>query len=613
MNWEVQTMQLKTSSYKKTWLKKNIFRFSPFWVLYTVCLLLGLFVLTGERDRFYFIMNLAGCARIMAVVNCGYALLTAQLLFGDLYDSRMCFGIHSLPMRREEIFSINVLSGFLFSLVPTGVMTLCALPLALGSTIPNAWTVPFLWFSAANLQYLFFFGLALVCVFCAGNRFSMAVIYGILNFGSVLLYLLVESLYLPLLPGVDCSFQWFRNLSPVVQISVTPLMIVERSYAEDPGSFALQGGSWIYLLTSAVLGVLLLLLALQMYRKRSLETAGEFISIKALGPVFLVLFALCGAMGLNLIAVVFFGADQKAAVALGFAAVGLIAGWFIGLMLMERTTKVFRKQAFLGMAILIGAVAFSLVLTGLDILGIRSWVPEPQEIEKVYMIPGYESYGEYWDNRENYALTEPRDLDQVTSVHGMAVEEGLTAKDAQWYNLPAYEAGEQREPQQTVRYTVPVSFEYHLKNGSVRRRTYFIYADGVAGQTAEYLFSRPGAVLRHPEVLDNVSPEGIWIYVHGIEIPQEDLTDEDIRSLMEALRMDCSEGSLAQLQEYHPVPVWQKGEMIVPSLILSVVLPAGEADTVDLYLDIYSDSTHTISWLQDRGVIQMVIDQHKNS
>ena len=101
-------MKSRTSSYKMTWLKKNIARFAPFWVLYILCLLLGLFVMSGRRDPFYLIMNLSGCARIMAVVNCGYALLTAQLLFGDLYDSRMCFGIHSLPMRREELYIYNV-------------------------------------------------------------------------------------------------------------------------------------------------------------------------------------------------------------------------------------------------------------------------------------------------------------------------------------------------------------------------------------------------------------------------------------------------------------------------------------------------------------------------
>ena len=84
MNWEVWIMKSRTSSCKMTWLKKNLVRFAPFWILYTVCLMLGLFLMSGSRDRFYFIMNLSGCARMMAAVNCGYALLTAQLLFGDL-------------------------------------------------------------------------------------------------------------------------------------------------------------------------------------------------------------------------------------------------------------------------------------------------------------------------------------------------------------------------------------------------------------------------------------------------------------------------------------------------------------------------------------------------
>ena len=184
-------MKLRTSSYKRTWFLKNITRFMPFWVLYTLCLLLGLVLLTGEREPCYFIMNLAACARVMAVVNLFYGLLTAELLFGDLFDSRMCSGLHSLPIRRTEIFRINILSGLLFSLVPTAIMTLFALPLAMGSRVPHAVQVPLYWFAAANLEYLFFFGLAVLSAMLAGNRFSAAVIYGILNFGSLLIYLMM--------------------------------------------------------------------------------------------------------------------------------------------------------------------------------------------------------------------------------------------------------------------------------------------------------------------------------------------------------------------------------------------------------------------------------------
>ena len=599
MSWEVQTMKSKTSSYKKTWLRKNLGRFMPFWVLYTLCLLLGLAMMSSSRDSFYYIMNLGECARIMAVVNCGYALLTAQLLFGDLYSSRMCYGIHALPLRREEMFSLNVLSGLLFSLAPTALMTLIALPMAIGSGVEKGALVPLLWFAAANLQYLFFFGLSLLCAFLAGNRFSMAVLYGILNFLSLLIYLLTESLYMPLLKGVMNPFEWFYLLCPVVKISSDPLILLERLQDNLPGTYEIQWTSWMYLLISAGMGILLLLLSLELYRKRSLETAGEFIAVKALKPVFSVLFAVFGAMGLNLIARMFFGYQEKTALAVSFAFIGLVAGWFVGLMLLERTSRVFQKKAFWGLGILLAVVSGSLLLTHLDVLHIASWVPRPEEVEKVYVIPGYQNYGEYWTNRESFALTKAEDLETVTSMHRLALGEDVGPEDVLWYYEP-------ETPGEEKRYTVPVSIQYNLKDGKIRRRFYYIYAEGEAGDLAEALYSREPAVLENPRILE-FRGFASYMNVNGHEVPMEYLAPEEIGQLMDAITQDCREGHMAQMQEFHPVPVWAEGDRVLPSLYLSVGAAEGPfSDSIGL--DVYSDSTHTLNWLRQRGILSEVIE-----
>ena len=599
-------MKSRTLSYKGTWLKKNITRFAPFWVLYTLCLLLGLAVLSNNRDGFYYMMNLSECARVMAVINCGYALLTAQLLFGDLYSSRMCYGIHALPMRRDEIFAMNLLSGLLFSLVPTALMTIFALPMAFGSGVVGAAAIPLLWFAAANLQYLFSFSLAVLCALIAGNRFSMAVIYGILNFLSLLLYLLVESLYMPLLPGVSNPFEWFRILCPVGKIAADPLILLTRTSQEIPGTFEIQAGSWSYLLLCAALGLLLLILALQMYRKRSLEAAGEFIAVKALQPVFLILFSLVAAMALNLVARMFFGSQEKTALAVSFSVVGLIAGWFVGLMLMEKTPRVFRKQTFAGVGILIAVVAASLLLTFIDIFHVASWVPDYQEVESVFMISGYQNFGEYWTERDNYRITEPEELATVVQMHGLAISEGLGPEDARWYYQSLPDAEDESYDPAEYRFTVPLSLEYHMKDGAVRRRFYYIYADGEAGTLAETLFSRPSMVLEDAALLESQEPAS-WIGLNGLQVEDKDLTAENTRDLLDAIQKDFRDGTLAQQQEFHPVPVYADGEIRIPGLYLSIGF--GSASGVgNLSLDVYSDSTHIMLWLQDHGLLQKVIE-----
>ena len=615
MSWEVWIMKSRTSSYKSTWLKKNILRFMPFWALYILCLFLGLAMMSGSRDGFYFLMSLAGCARFMAVVNCGYALLTAQLLFGDLYSSRMCFGIHSLPLRREEIFGINVLSGLLFSLVPTALMTLCALPLALGSNVVKGGWVPLLWFAAANLQYLFFFGLAVLCVFTAGNRFSMAVVYCILNFLSLLVYLLVDSVYIPLLPGVINPFEWFQKLCPVGSIAVEPLLILQRDGESQPGVYTIQRESWIYLLTCAALGVVLLAAALQLYRRRALETAGEFIAVRALRPVFLVMFSICGAMALNLVTNMFMGYGQNHFLTGCFAAIGLVVAWFVGLMLLEKTTRVFRKRTFLGICILFLTVTASLLLTWLDVFGVAAWVPQPEQVESVFLIPQYDSYGIYWTERDNYKMESPEDVEAVTKIHYLATQEKVTSEEVRiyydyYYDVGRYHDGGQdpdREPAEAVRFTVPLSLEYHMKDGTVRRRCYYIYADGVAGETMEGLLSRSRTVLDEPEILDIQGPAA-WINVQGYSIPDEYMTQKDTRELLEAIRKDCEAGNMAQSQEFHTVPVWAEGDRYLPSIYISGVFHVGVWNP-EFHMEVYSDSVHVMKWLQDRGLIARSIQE----
>ncbi len=603
-------MKSRISSYNKTLLFKNVTRFMPFWGLYTLCLLLGFAMLVGPGDKFYYFLNLGECARTMAIVNCVYALVVAQLLFGDLYDSRMCNGLHSLPMRREEIFWVNVLSGILFSLVPAAVMTLFALPMSLGNAVVRGWQIPLLWFAATNLQYLFFFGLAVFCVFCAGNRFSMAVIYGILNLGGVLLNLLVSTLYLPMMPGVVNNETPYLFFCPVIRIADTPLLMLRRDQPTLPGTFTIQS-SWGYLFGCAAIGIGLMILAMIMYRKRALECAGEFIVIRALKPVFLVIFSLVAATGLDLVVRVLFGFRERNGLALGFAFAGLIIGWFVGLMLMEKSVRVFHKKTLLGGGILIAVMACSLIMTKADLLGITSWVPKAEKVEYVAAYPSYDSFGRYWTEQERYQQRDPEAIEKAIQMHRLAIAEGLTEEDTYSY----YQARSQfeqsvEEEGEHRRVTSDFSIEYHMKDGSVCRRYYTIYADGEAGKLArEYFSLAPNAVEGYEHLALRIPAR--FICVDGISVPDKYLTREDTTELLEAIAKDCEEGTMAQKYEFHPVPVYERenGDCTIPCLDLYVDLSSNRF----IQMNVFSDSAHTFKWLRARGMVTKVIDKLEES
>ena len=161
-------MKSKTSFFNKTVFLKNLTRFAPVIGGYTLCLVLGMMMLYQDnRDMgrtFWFASRIAGNLQLMGLVNLLFAPLVAMLLFGDLYNSRMCNALHAMPVRRETLFLTNVVSGLLFSMIPTAVMALLSVPLLNATIVENAWQIALLWYVGTNLQFITFFGVAIFSV-----------------------------------------------------------------------------------------------------------------------------------------------------------------------------------------------------------------------------------------------------------------------------------------------------------------------------------------------------------------------------------------------------------------------------------------------------------------
>ena len=73
-------MKSKTSCFNGVIFRKNLTRFAPVWCLYTLCLMLGMFLMLDRNIEYWFAANLASMCSGMALVNLGYALLTALVL-----------------------------------------------------------------------------------------------------------------------------------------------------------------------------------------------------------------------------------------------------------------------------------------------------------------------------------------------------------------------------------------------------------------------------------------------------------------------------------------------------------------------------------------------------
>lgn len=531
-------MQSKTSFFNKTVLKKDITRYAPIWAVYTIFLLLGLFEF-GSYDPAITADNTLESVRAMTWINAIYAGVCAAFLFMDLFNGRLCNALHAFPLRREGWLCTHILSGFLFSFVPNLLATLVALPILW----EYAYIAP-IWLAGVTLQYLFFFGSAVLCAVCAGNLIGMAGLYGIFHLITVLIAGLAELFYQPLLHGVELTIDAFSRFIPLYQLNGFRYAEFEVIHDTiDPfGIFrGLMGKDWLYLGLCAAAGIVCIGLAWAVYRKRQLEAAGDLLSLKKLSPLFLLICTVGAGAVLYLLSSAFSAGSYV------FLAVGAVVGYFAGRMLLGRTVKVFTKRALLGLGMILVVMGGTFLLTWLDPLGVTRYVPPLNKIESAavigadkgyYFYPTHSSMISYTgelNDTANFKITDKNELAELQDFHRQLIQ---------------YRPGPRVEDQPSAKVTI----SYTLDTGRVVSRHYKVETDSELFQQAgkyyndiRYVFEVNDPKILY-EAFESVTIEG-YTMEKSYSIK---LTDKDeIGGLIDAIQKDCDAGRMAQNWVFH--------------------------------------------------------------
>ena len=520
-------MKSRISFFDKAVLRKDITRFAPLWAIYLIGGLLVMMTMVAGRNFSSAAQDLAEVIGPFSIINLIYAALCAQFLFGDLFNTRHCNALHALPLRRETWFVSHTVSGLLFSLVPHAIGAALVITM-----LQKLWFVGLFWLLGMVLEYLFFFGLAVFSVFCTGNRFAMAAVYGILNFASMIAYWFITTIYEPLLYGVSFNGELFGLFSPVIQMCVNNEMVlfdweVSENGADGVWQYTGFGEGWGYLAVCAVVGIALLAASLLLYRRRKLECAGDFIAVKPLEPVFAVVFTICVGCVFAVVQQMF-TSDY-----LLFLCVGLVIGWFVGQMLLQRTIRVFKGKVFAKLAVLLLTLGASIFLTWLDPLGITRWVPEPERVAAVEI----DNASMIHHDRDSYIkLTDLEQIEEFVEVHGWAIDDRATSGTK-----------------------VTVSIRYTMKDGRIVNRSYLIRENTKAWAYFSKLYNTPQRVLGYTDWEYFVENTGlVWEGRTLIDCCQDyakhskepvdalELHDTMIRQLLEAMKKDCEEGNFSR-------------------------------------------------------------------
>lgn len=610
-------MRSKTSCFNGALFKKNLTRFAPVWGLYTLCLVLGIFLLYhngGTAKQYHFGANMADMIIIMSVVNLVYAPLVAQLLFGDLFNSRMCYALHAMPVRRDTLYMTNLVSGLFFSLVPTAVMTAVCIPLLADSCFVNAWQLPLYVYAANALEFLCFFGIAVFSTMCAGNRLGMAAIYGILNFIASIACWMIDTVYTPMLYGVITPTALSTALTPLAGIVNHPYLIPSTHaelYDRYKGDWDAAVGTftvsqdWSVLFAYAAAGIVFLAIGLILYRKRHLECAGDALAFKALEPVFQVLISLLTAAAAQYFLYIFFYLEKQYYL---FMAAGLVVGWFACRMFLERSTRVFRLKNWLGLAGLAAVLALTLFATSMDLFGIETWKPELQDIESIYFST---------EQSNGMDLTEEEDMARILAAHEEALVERLEydgpyveGMDGSWvYNIDtnSHLIGKEQSEITDCRMAYTLRITYTLKSGKTVQRRYVLWSDGPSADAIR-AYSSDWENCINQRYADGRTVDLILADLLELEIDGIDrMKDPDpalVAGLIDAMKLDCAEGNMAQnvyLHNGHFVShdVNVRGEHYKRSSICIYIC----SNTRGFYLDVFADSEHTIQYLRDHDLL----------
>ena len=525
-------MKLRTSFFDPTVLKKDIARFAPVWVVYTIMGLLIQSTMMGDLPYRISSALADTIGTLMPVLNCGYGILVALLLFGDLFNSRLCNALHAMPLRREAWFVTHFTAGILFALVPNLVLTLIFMLM-----MESLWYTALIWLLGAMLSFLFFFGLAVFSVMITGSRFGALTMYGFFNFASMEIWWVVYELVLPFLYGVRLQDAAFATFSPVVYLLSYGEPGFELEHACDTAcrfyewwgiardcSYAFTGftGSWGYLAGTALAGIALTAAALLLYRRRQLEVAGDFAAIgltRYLVETF-------GTLGCGMVVRMFgFGDEGMEYV---FLFVGLVVGFFLLQMVLQRRTKVFDRKNWIKLGAVVLAVILLLVISVTDLFGIERRVPKPASVEKVLVADG--DLSEYQLRRieqgytyhDSYVfLSDPADIDNVRSAHREMLKSSASSN-----------------------YYHHITLCYYLKNGTKVVRSYRVGKDAEA-------FLGLADYFRAESLFGVSNKEEVRKYLSKIEWKSTLVQSADMEKLVDLLWQDGENGLLRQEWSYH--------------------------------------------------------------
>ena len=632
MSWEVRTMQFGTSYFNKTLFAKHFARFWPIWGLYgliwTVCLPLG--ILAGSRSGW-----MAADARVLplnyldttgwfsaaTLLAAVFGLLAAMAVFSYLYSARSVSLFHALPLRREGLFLTSYLAGLGFLILPNLAVFLLALAAeaACGAVVFSSL---FTWLVVSSLLGLFFYSFAVFCAMFTGHILALPAFYVVLNGLAAGLAVLFGQMAHEFLFGFDGA-AWLTAvaswLSPVLRLSACHVVIPTVMDAAGTGRADYASAYFTglgYVALYALVGVALAALALAVYRRRQLETAGDVVSVSWVRPVFKYGVAFCAAVALGETLYSLFSALLPRG-AWGLLLMLLLwgaAGYFVAEMLLRKKFWVFRGS-WKGCVVLLCCLTAAMCLMEFDVTGFERRVPDPARVQSVSLDAG--STAPYDDsNGQGLLLDGPEDIAAVTELHRAIVARKADIEGTEpGYTYERLDSGLEVETSGQAW----VQLRYTLTDGSVVTRSYRIPLTQEALDDPDTPAARLDALLNAPGQAEKAyfgaMAEGDYLISAVVTQPHYDeegayyydekpVDSAGLEELWSAVQADLADGSLGRrylLENQARLENCYVNDLILTFRRAGQAARADGSDTYSVTVTLQTTGARTLAALEQYG------------
>lgn len=483
-------MASKTSFFNKTIFRDTLRRYWAVFAVYAFALIaaipLDMILLKGRSSMpvsFYATqLPLIRAWHFGMALSFVMAAAIVMTLFGYLYSSRQSALYASLPVTRNTLFCTQVcaaLTGLLAANVLTAVLILAAqiilgvvsLPVVLKALL------------AIILMNLVFFGFALFCGMLTGSIFIMPLVYGVLSIAAYGYSLLFEILSSKLLFGVSLSEVPTMYLSPI------PMLMQHGpdryfSYMETYGEAIMN---WRILIFYALAGVVFILLAWLLYRRRRAESVQDTVSFPVLKPLFRICMALGFALLLSLGSDMLTGTNSPSTGSdfpriLVLTILGGILGYYLAEAIIRTSFRVVSRQSLVRCGILTCLLAVMVIGFQYDWFYIANRIPAPEKISSVhinYLGPETPLHGSELDQ---VSITDPKTIELCREAHRSILDHKKIHQNAS-------------EKEGHLLF-----LDYVMKNGKVMRRGYYLDTTTEEGKAD---FEWMGEVINSPSYLQS--------------------------------------------------------------------------------------------------------------